>query len=257
MNGYAPVNGIKMYYEVYGEGSVPLVLVHGGGSTIQTSFGNLIPYLGNRKIIAVELQAHGRTEDRDAPESFEQDADDIVTLLRYLDIQKADFLGFSNGGTTVLEIAATYPEIAGSVVAIAAVWERAGMVSGFFEGMKNVTISDMPMPLKEGYLKVGKNDNGLLTMFEKDKQRMLNFKDRDENSLKGIKAPTLLISNDRDVILPGHTLKIAQLIPNARVALLPGYHGTCIGEVCSVPENIDYIGQTAAYINDFLDGRLA
>ena len=80
-NGYSNVNGLQMYYEVYGQGK-PLVLIHGGGSTIQTSFGKIIPLLSkNRQIIAVELQAHGRTNDRDTFLSFEQDADDVATLL--------------------------------------------------------------------------------------------------------------------------------------------------------------------------------
>ncbi len=78
-NGYSEVNGIKMYYEIYGQGK-PLVLIHGGGSTIQTSFGKVIPlFAKNRKVIAVEMQAHGRTSDRNADLSFEQDADDIAT----------------------------------------------------------------------------------------------------------------------------------------------------------------------------------
>src|ERR1700761_9023298 len=78
-SGYAPVNGLKMYYEIHGNGGVPLVLIHGGGSTIESSFGRLLPLLSrHNKIIAVELQAHGRTSDRPGPESFEQDADDVA-----------------------------------------------------------------------------------------------------------------------------------------------------------------------------------
>ena len=71
-----------MYYEIHGDGTMPLVLIHGGGSTIEITFGTLLPMLsGYGKVIAVELQAHGRTNDRDAPESFEQDADDVAALL--------------------------------------------------------------------------------------------------------------------------------------------------------------------------------
>jgi pimeloyl-ACP methyl ester carboxylesterase len=83
-----------MYYEIHGNnGTMPLVLIHGGGSTIETTFGNVLPLLSRcRKVIAVELQAHGRTSDRDAPESFEQDADDVVALLKYLKVDKANFL---------------------------------------------------------------------------------------------------------------------------------------------------------------------
>src|SRR5689334_21440507 len=104
--GYAPVNGINMYYEIHGQGDLPLVLIHGGGSTIESTFGNLLPLVNDYgKLIAIELQAHGRTSDRDAPESFELDADYVAALLKYLKIQKANFIGFSNGGTTTMQIA--------------------------------------------------------------------------------------------------------------------------------------------------------
>src|SRR2546423_576333 len=79
--GYAVVNGIKMYYEIHGEGK-PLMLIHGGGSTIETTFGRTLPVLAKKyKVIAVELQAHGHTNDRNAPETFQQDADDVAELL--------------------------------------------------------------------------------------------------------------------------------------------------------------------------------
>src|SRR5271170_2955287 len=93
-SGYSEVNGLTMYYEIYGQGK-PLVLIHGGGSTIQTTFGRIIPLLAmHRQLIGVELQAHGHTNDRNADLTFEQDADDVATLLANLKIAKADFLGF-------------------------------------------------------------------------------------------------------------------------------------------------------------------
>src|SRR3954468_494802 len=77
-SGYASVNGLKMYYEIYGAGA-PLVLIHGGGSTIQTTFGKVLHELAKtHTIIAVEMQAHGHTADIDRPLSFEQDANDIA-----------------------------------------------------------------------------------------------------------------------------------------------------------------------------------
>src|SRR3978361_756494 len=94
-SGYSNVNGLKMYYEIYGEGK-PLVLIHGGGSTIQTTFGRVIQTLAkHRQLLAVELQAHGRTNDRENGLSFEQDADDVATLLKNLNTLQADIFGFS------------------------------------------------------------------------------------------------------------------------------------------------------------------
>jgi pimeloyl-ACP methyl ester carboxylesterase len=99
-SGYASVNGLKMYYEIHGKGA-PLVLIHGGGSTIQTSFGRVLhSFAKDRQVIAVELQGHGHTPDINRPETFEQDADDVAAILKYLKIENADFFGFSNGGNT-------------------------------------------------------------------------------------------------------------------------------------------------------------
>lgn len=105
-----PINGIHIYYEIYGSG-FPLIMLHGGGSTIQSSFERIIPILANNhQIIAIESQAHGRTTDRNSPSSFSQDAEDVSQLMEHLKINKADILGFSNGATTALQLAINHPE---------------------------------------------------------------------------------------------------------------------------------------------------
>src|ERR1041385_3786451 len=94
---YVTVNGLKMYYEIHGSGK-PLVLIHGGGSTIRTTFGRVLgSFAKTHKVIAVELQAHGHTADIDRPLSFVNDADDVAELLNQLHVSKADIFGFSNG----------------------------------------------------------------------------------------------------------------------------------------------------------------
>jgi pimeloyl-ACP methyl ester carboxylesterase len=251
--GYAPVNGIKMYYEIHGEGAVPLVLIHGGGSTIQTSYGTLLPLLStNRKIIAVELQAHGRTSDRNAPETFDQDADDVAALLNYLKVSKADILGFSNGGSTTLKIAIRHPEIVNKIVVISGAYKRDGFISGFFDGFPHATLSNMPQPLQAAFLAVTPDQAKLQTMFEKDVQRMENFKDWPDDELKGIKAPALFMSSDKDVILPAHTLQMSRLVPGAEFAILPGMHGVLIGEAGSGEQGIKLAAITAGLVDLFL-----
>lgn len=127
-----------MYYETYGAADgVPLVLIHGGGSTIESNWGFIIPMLAKKhRVIAMELQAHGHTGDREAPESFEQDAADVIALLQYLKTDKADIIGFSNGATTTLHIAAAYPGMVNKIVAISGNYKREGMMQGFFEGLQ-------------------------------------------------------------------------------------------------------------------------
>jgi pimeloyl-ACP methyl ester carboxylesterase len=97
--GYAPVNGLRMYYEVFGTGR-PLVVLHGAYMTIET-MGEIVPSLAeSRQVIAVELQAHGHTADIDRPLTYEHMADDVAALLRHLGIEQADIFGFSTGGVS-------------------------------------------------------------------------------------------------------------------------------------------------------------
>ena len=150
---YAEINGLNLYYEIHGKGK-PLVLLHGGGSTITTTFGRILPGLAKtHQVIAIELQAHGHTKDIDRPLSFEQDADDVAALVAKLNISKADFFGFSNGGTTCLQIAIRHPQLVNKLVLASTISTRDGMKPGFFEGMKKASLENMPKALQDAYLK--------------------------------------------------------------------------------------------------------
>jgi pimeloyl-ACP methyl ester carboxylesterase len=250
--GYAPVNGIKMYYEIHGEGQ-PLVLIHGGGSTIGTTFGRIMPELAkNFKVIAVELQAHGHTSDRNAPESFQQDADDVAALLAYLKIDKANIFGFSNGGSTALQVAIRHPEMVNKVIAASAVSKREGMFPGFFDMMENASLANMPKPLQDAYLAINNDQKGLQNMHDKDKMRMINFKDWPDGELASIKAPVMIYNSDKDAILVEHAKKMAGLIPGAKYTIFPGEHGAFIGEICTAKEGDKSYVATAKAIGDFL-----
>jgi len=253
ISGYAPVNGLNMYYEIHGEGK-PLVLIHGGGSTIQTTFGKILPMLAEKyKVIAVELQAHGHTKDRDIPETFEQDADDVVALLNYLKIPKADIMGFSNGGNTTMQIAIRHPEIVNKLVITSAFYKREGMFKGFFEGMKDANLGNMPAHLKVAYMAIEKNDStGLQRMFERDKTRMLEFKDWKDEDLISIKAPALIILGDKDVVTTEHAVEMSRRILNSELLILPGNHGSFIGEGLSAKDSSRIPELTVKVIEEFL-----
>lgn len=254
-SGYSDVNGLKMYYEIHGEGA-PLVLIHGGGSTIQTSFGNIIPDLAkNHKLIAVELQAHGHTSDRGAPETFEQDADDVVTLLQNLGIAKASFFGFSNGGNTTMQIGIRHPEIVDKLVIASAFFKREGMLPGFFDNMENATLENMPADLKAAFLEVNPDSTKLLAMFNHDKNRMQGFQDWDEALLQSIQAPSLVINGDQDVVQNSHAALMAALIPGARLMILPGNHGSYMGQVEGAYKGSKTTELTLAVIDEFLNGE--
>ena len=254
-SGYSEVNGLRMYYEIYGQGK-PIVLIHGGGSTIQTNFEKVIPLLAkNRKVIAVELQVHGRTSDRNADLSFEQDADDIATLLKNLNIDKAYFFGFSNGGTTTLQIAIRHPEIVDKIILGSALAKRNGVPEWFWGFMKQAKLENMPEQLKVGYMKVAADTSGLQIMHNKDAKRMVNFKDIPDEQIKSIKAPTLIIIGDKDVITPEHAIELHRQIANSELAIIPGGHGEYMGEITTIKPNFKESELIVPLIEKFLDKK--
>lgn len=226
-SGYAPVDGLRMYYEIHGRGdhrTPPLVLLHGGGSTIETSFGQTLPRLAKtRQVIAVEQQGHGRTADiAERPFSFEQSAEDTVALLRYLKAERADFLGYSNGGHIAIEIALKHPDAVRRVVIVSAMFDRTGSDPGFWESFEHAKPDEMPAELREAYLRVAPHPEDLPTFFAKSVQRMLNFKGWAPEQIRLITAPTLVVAGDQDVVRPEQAVQMFRLIRSAQLAILPG-----------------------------------
>lgn len=252
-SGYSEVNGLNMYYEIYGKGK-PLVLIHGGGSTIQSNFEKVIPlFAKDRQVIAVELQAHGRTSDRNVDLSFEQDADDVATLLKNLNIDKADIFGFSNGGTTALQIAIRHPEIVDNIVLGSALAKRNGVPDWFWDFMEQAKLENMPKQLKTAYKQVAPDTSGLQVMHDRDAKRMVNFKDIPDHQIKSIKAPTLIIIGDKDVITPEHAIELHRQIANAELAIIPGGHGEYIGEITTIKHGFKESDFIVPMIEKFLN----
>ncbi len=252
-SGYASVNGLKMYYEIHGKGT-PLVLIHGAGSTIQTSFGRVIhSFAKERQVIAVELQGHGHTPDTNRPWTFEQEADDVAGLLKYLKIERADFFGFSNGGNTTMQIAIRCPNLVRKLVLGSTFFKRDGLYLTFWESLNHSTLSDMPQQLKDAYTKVAPEPNDLSKMYEKDKKRMMEFVDWKAEDIQSINAPALIIVGDEDVVRPEHAVEMFRLFPHARLSILPGRHGTYIGEVASGIEHSKISELVVSIIEEFLN----
>jgi pimeloyl-ACP methyl ester carboxylesterase len=253
-NGYAPVNGLRMYYEVHGDSrGIPLVLLHGGGSTIDVTFGRLLPFLAARHhVIAVEEQGHGRTSDREEPVRFESSADDVAALLGYLEIEHADLFGFSNGGTTALQVAIRHPERVRRLVCASAITRRDGAYPQLWEFMKQADFSNMPRPLKDAFLRVNPDVRQLRTMHDKDAARMLSFADIPGESLRAVRARTLVVIGDRDIVTPEHAVELSRVIPDARLLILPAGHGDYLGEAVAAPLDPKYPELTARLVEQFL-----
>lgn len=228
---YARINGLNMYYEIHGSG-FPLVLVHGGGSTITTTFGRILPALAREHmVIAVELQAHGHTTDIDRPLSFKQDADDIAGLLKELKIASADVFGFSNGASTTLELAIRHPAQVRKIVVASTFYKRAGAYPWFWEMMQSPSFEQMPPVYKEAFAAINPDKEALHQMYRRDVARMQAFPDISDADMKSIGARTLIIAGDKDVVQPEHAVEMYRLIPQAQLAIFPGGHGDYIGEI--------------------------
>lgn len=254
--GYASVNGIRMYYEIHGEEQgVPLVLIPGGGSTIEVTFGRVLRRLArHRPVIAVEEQGHGRTSDRDAPFRFETSADDVAALVRSLGYQKVDLFGFSNGASTALQVAIRHPEVVGKLVFASAMTRKDGARPELWEFMRQAEFSNMPQPLKDAFLRVNPDERQLRAMHEKDVERMSSFRDVPEADLEAVRAPTLIVIGDEDVVKPEHAVELSRLIPNARLLVLPAGHGDYIGELVATTSATRLPELTVGIVEEFLDG---
>ena len=252
--GRAPVNGINIYYEVHGRsGGTPLVLLHGGGSTIDSNFGRVLPFLsGRRRVIALEEQGHGRTADRDQPVTFEQSGDDVAELLRHLGVSQADFLGFSNGGTVALQVAIRHPALVRRLVFASSLTRRDGAQPQLWEFIEQADVANMPQPLKDAFLAVTPDPDKLKTMHDKDAARMASFTDVPDAAVRGVRAPTLVIAGDRDVTRLEHAIELSRLFPDARLLVLPSGHGDYLAEASSAPADTEYAEITARLVDRFL-----
>ncbi len=212
ITGYAQVNGLKMYYEITGEGK-PAVFVHPIGSHC-----GLVPGLTkNRQWIAMDLQGHGRTADIDRPMTCEQHADDIAALLKHLKIEEADFFGDSFGGAIAVTMAVRHPRLVRRVVSYGSPLtpipkETAAVVT---------PDSDLVKWEREEYQKVAPDPKQWPTVFAKAIKSAIEWKGLSSDELKSIKAPILIVCGDHDLIPVERCAELSRMIPNAQLAVIP------------------------------------
>ena len=233
-SGYAPVNGLEMYYEIHGTGQ-PLVLLHGAFSAIGTSFGELLPELAKtRQVIGLELQAHGRTADIDRPLSLEQMADDTAAAIRYLGIDQADIFGYSMGASVALQVAIRHSEVVRKLVLASVTFNVSGVHPGLMDGFADMT-ADMMVgsPWHDEYMRIAPNPDNFATLFAKKSQMDRGIQDVPAEAIAAIKAPILVIIGDSDLVRPEHAVEMFRLagggvfgdivaMPRSQLAVLPG-----------------------------------
>ncbi|MGH2622067.1 MAG: alpha/beta fold hydrolase, partial [Sphingobacterium sp.] len=177
----------------------------------------------------------------------------VADLLKKLKIDKADFLGFSNGGTTTIQIALRHREIVDKIVLCSALAKRNGVPAQFWDFMRQANLANMPQELKDAYLTVTPNPEGLQVMHDRDAKRMVNFKDIADTKIKSIKAQTLIIIGDKDVITPEHAIAMHRQIAGSELAIIPGVHGEYIGEITTISFNSQAKDYVIPMIESFLD----
>ena len=235
--GYADVNGLHMYYEIYGQGQ-PLILLHGGfGNT--GMFGSIMPTLAEkRQVIAVDMQAHGRTADIDRPMSFEAMSDDIVALLKFFKLEKADIMGYSLGGNVALYTVIKNPQLIRKAIIVSAPFKRKGEYADILvqqDQMGPQAAEFMKqLPVYPAYAKIAPRPADWPRLVTKVAQ--LIQKDYDWSAdVKNIKVPLLLVGGDADLMPPSHLAEFFGLLgggqkdagwegkgrPQSQLAILP------------------------------------
>jgi pimeloyl-ACP methyl ester carboxylesterase len=234
---YENVNGLRMYYEVHGKktSKPPLVLLHGALSATGTSFGELLPKLSKtRQVISIEQQAHGHTADIDRPLRVNTMADDTIALLRKIGVPKADFFGYSMGAGIALDIGVRYPDTVGKLVLAAVTYRLDGLHPGLLEGIKDLQPEHLyGSPFHEEYLRTALRPEDFAKLVERVKDLNANLPELPDSAIKALKAHTLLVIGDSDIVRPEHAVQMFRLLgggvpgdnaglPNSQLAVLPG-----------------------------------
>jgi pimeloyl-ACP methyl ester carboxylesterase len=212
--GYAPVNGLKMYYEVHGSGSgEPLVLLHGSFMTITNNWTGWIgEFSKTRRVIAVELQGHGRTADIDRDFSFESLADDVAAMLDYLKIAQADVLGYSMGGGVAMQVAIRHPGKVRRVVSMSAVFRHDGWVKEALDNFLKLTADTLKgSPFETEYKMLSPTPNAFPNFVKRVIAIDLKPYDFGADKLKGTRAPFLFIHGDADGVRLDHISEMFRL----------------------------------------------
>lgn len=257
-SGYADVNGLKMYYEVYGTGK-PIVLIHGSFMNIPMNWAHIIPLLvKDRKVVVAEMQGHGRTKDISREFSYEAMADDVSGLLRQLKIDSADILGYSMGGGVAFQFAIRHPEQLRRLVILSGTYAHNGWWPDVEASFATFT-GDMfkGTPIQKQYDSLG-NDPARFNDYVK---RVLSIDNKSYDwtkQVKQIKAPLFMAIGDADGVRYEHALELFRAkgggkmgdmhgLPQSRLAILPGT--THIGMMLQT----DWL---IPMVTDFLDADL-
>lgn len=210
--GYAPVNGLKMYYEVHGSGE-PVVLLHGAFMTITNNWDGWISELSKtRKVIAVEMQGHGRTADIARDITDENLADDVAALLSHLKIPRADLIGYSMGGGVAMQCAIRHPDKVRKAVILSSTFRSDGMVAGAYESIPKLTADDFKgSPIETEYKKLSPTPDDFPKFIQHVLAAASKGYDFGADKLKATTAPMFFVHGDADGVRLAHVAEMFRL----------------------------------------------
>ncbi|HEY6208208.1 MAG TPA: alpha/beta hydrolase [Gemmatimonadales bacterium] len=235
---YADVNGIKLYYEIHGVGR-PLILLHGGLGAIEMFGPNLAALARGRRVIAVDLQGHGRTADIDRPLSVVLMADDIAALVGRLELDRPDVMGYSLGGGVALLTAIRHPEVVGKLVVVSTPFRRSAFYPEILaqQGQVGAAAAEVmkQTPMYQLYSRLAPRPEDWPRLLDKIGEAMKQDFDF-SREIAGLRATTLIVAADADIFPPAHAVEMFALLgggqrdggwdgsgrPKSRLAILPG-----------------------------------
>jgi pimeloyl-ACP methyl ester carboxylesterase len=241
-SGHLPINGLSLYHEVYGElgGSKasPLLLIPGAFMATDSMKPWVSAFGGERTVIVFDQQGHGRTPDTAREMSYEQFADDAAALLRALGVDRADVMGYSQGGGVALQLALRHPTLVDKLVSLSATYRRDGWYPSVLEGIAGLDATALAgSPIETAF----KEHTPDATAFDAylEKMKVLNIEDQNisDAQMRSISAKTMVIVGDADGVRPEHALAmfrlrgggdeeaaasgVLQKVPAARLVILP------------------------------------
>ncbi|HEX2212995.1 MAG TPA: alpha/beta hydrolase [Mycobacterium sp.] len=241
-SGHLPINGLNLYHEVYGELGTskthPLMLIPGAFMATDSMLPWVSALAGDRTVVVFDQQGHGRTPDTSREMSYEQFADDAAALLRALNVERADVMGYSQGGGVALQLAIRHPALVGKLVSMSATYRQDGWYPSVMESLGGLSADAFAGSSVETAFKSHTPDAGAFDAYVA-KMKVLNIDDQQitDEQMRAITAKTMVIVGDADGVKLEHALAmfklrggcdeeaaasgVLQKVPNARLVVLP------------------------------------
>lgn len=218
--GHITRQDCRIYYEIHGEGP-PLILLHGGLTSVEAWFCQLPTLAARFRVVAVDLRGHGRSTLGSQPFTYRLLAEDVLQVMQALDITTAHIVGWSDGGNVGLIIAVLHPERVQRLVALGANFHPGGLTAEAQNSMQSATPSNHSLITKLLYKCVSPNPGGWETLWYRTTTMWRNYPQLSINDLATIESPTLIIQGENDLVTADHGREMTNAIPNAELAIVP------------------------------------